>query len=212
MRFVRENPNVSDAVDEYSKFVILGINVPLVVRLIPRCNATSLRNISSCKIRNQNELWYALEWQIHSHPDREPCIWLGNDLTSSINPQEPVITTKRRGGQFIQLMECGLCFVLALSSIFPLMVPPCWTIWTHQQGVTIKPPITEPLWSPEEKERIAQLTRLAVDQCWADVSTLLKIRTESTVGKDWQYTGLLLDYFYPIGTTRQEVLARIRQQ
>ena len=52
------------------------------------------------------------------------------------------------------------------------------------------------------------LTDKAKEENWANVATLLKIRqcSNGEPKPEWEYTGDLLDYFYPISRSREQVL------
>lgn len=62
--------------------------------------------------------------------------------------------------------------------------------------------------SVEAREKIRALTDKAKAESWSNVNTLLEIRTWSNTPtqNQYQYEGDLLDYFYPISRTRQQVL------
>jgi len=75
------------------------------------------------------------------------------------------------------------------------------------------PTVPRPILTPQEKETILNLTKQAVSEGWSNSATLLQIRLTCEHGKSqWQYEGSMLDYFYPIGTTRTQVLERILQE
>jgi len=70
----------------------------------------------------------------------------------------------------------------------------------------------EPVITPIENERMKILTQKAIAEGWKNVDTLLQIRLSCERGRsEWQYEGTMLDYFYPIGTTKPEVLYKLLQ-
>uniref|UniRef100_A0A6B2LG05 Cyanocobalamin reductase (cyanide-eliminating) n=1 Tax=Arcella intermedia TaxID=1963864 RepID=A0A6B2LG05_9EUKA len=76
-----------------------------------------------------------------------------------------------------------------------------------------EPVLPLPVLSEKEKMEIERLTKLAEETFWQDSSILLQIRDVCEVGKlEWRYSGSLLDYFYPIQTTKTQVLHSILQQ
>jgi len=94
----------------------------------------------------------------------------------------------------------GTWFVLRAAIIFDL----------DFSGIQCTPISDSPL-QQKEKEKMIQLTKIAMDQSWSDISTLLEIRSVCSIGQDWKYSGLLLDYFYPIGKTREGILDELRK-
>jgi hypothetical protein len=72
-----------------------------------------------------------------------------------------------------------------------------------------EPALPEPIITQEEKEEIKRWTEQAMQEGWTNFDTMLKIRNACATGYEHRYEGLLLDYFYPINTTRQVILEKI---
>jgi len=72
--------------------------------------------------------------------------------------------------------------------------------------------LPQPVFMQEFKQDIKQLTEKAISERWQNPATLLAIRDCCPVGKDkYRYSDTMLEYFYPIGTSRQNVLQRIHR-
>lgn len=93
-------------------------------------------------------------------------------------------------------------------------------VWFSFRGVIVfdtpfigkSPELPLPVLTAEEKEEIKKFTEQAQSEGWTNYSTLLKIRNVCQTGQDYRYTGSLLDYFYPISTTKQQIIERIRNK
>jgi len=69
-----------------------------------------------------------------------------------------------------------------------------------------------PIFTTETKKEMKELTQQAMSEQWSDPATLLAIREVCLIGKEkYRYSGLMLDYFYPVNTSRMAVIQRIRQ-
>ncbi len=76
------------------------------------------------------------------------------------------------------------------------------------------PPYPVSVLTTEEKDNIKKLTLQAVEEGWRNPATLLAIRNTCAVGKEggWNYEGDMLKYFYPIGTSRQDVIDHLLKE
>ena len=70
-------------------------------------------------------------------------------------------------------------------------------------------PSPEPVLTAEDKEEIRKWTAVAQDEGWQNCQTLLNIRRSCQAGKQFEYHGHLLEYFYPVSSSRRDVLLRI---
>jgi hypothetical protein len=61
------------------------------------------------------------------------------------------------------------------------------------------------------KSKIKELTKKAQSENWMNISTRLEIRDVCPTGKsEWRYEGDCLDLIYPVNTTAEGVLTKIR--
>jgi len=76
-------------------------------------------------------------------------------------------------------------------------------------GANPEPP--KPILEVAEIEAIKRLTAKADSEQWQNRKTRLDIRDCCKSGSQWRYSGDCLDYFFPINTTTQAVLKKIRE-
>lgn len=63
----------------------------------------------------------------------------------------------------------------------------------------------------EIKDEIQKWSLIAKEERWQNFETRLKIRDACPIGKEkWRYSGDMLDYFFPLNTTKEEVIKRIK--
>jgi len=99
-------------------------------------------------------------------------------------------------------------------------VHPEYGTWFVYRGVVIIgcdfggdiPKRPGPVLAEDEKQLIVAFTKKAGEEGWKNAQTLLDIRRACKTGQSWQYEGTLLDYFYPIHRTKQEVLEAILRE
>eukprot|EP01129_Flabellula_baltica_P001757 TRINITY_DN1167_c0_g2_i1.p1 TRINITY_DN1167_c0_g2~~TRINITY_DN1167_c0_g2_i1.p1 ORF type:complete len:234 (-),score=40.56 TRINITY_DN1167_c0_g2_i1:110-811(-) len=99
--------------------------------------------------------------------------------------------------------EYGMWFIYKAVVIFPNI--------SYSDCYDIPREIPDPVLTEQEKTQIVTLTKKAMNESWTNIGTLLEIRDVCEVGREWRYDGLMLDYFYPVGTTKAQVLEKILQ-
>ena len=60
----------------------------------------------------------------------------------------------------------------------------------------------EPVFTEDEADKMKFLTQKAMDEGWSDHRTLLEIRDCCKIGRRHRYRSPMIDYFYPILSTK----------
>jgi len=127
-----------------------------------------------------------------------------------------------KSGKFVHVQTAGhVAGVAYYDSEIMWSVSSTYGLWFVFRAVLVidaefdfsEPSIPLPLLPEEVKMKMKKLTERAMAENWSDPKTLLEIRDSYEIGKsEWRYDGELLNYFYPIGTTKTEVLTRVLSQ